>query len=294
MDTAFGSGPNPPSRWNAVRNFTIGAPGQRPGGLVHRLAEEVRFGLVLYKANAPDSPQQVQGTCPLLKTVLPTPLNNYAAMAADYADENTGDETPTGDTILQVAANLRQTPPDNNDPILFILARDGEPDGCANANPANATEQAAANTFTESAARTVFTKRNIRTYVVSVGSQTSAVHLQRLANAGLGRAANANPAAPYRTANDPTQLTTAIRDQIIANRIGCEFTLNGQIQDMAKACEGRVELNRSPLTCQDANEDWRATSPNTILLLGQACATIRADGNKRVNASFPCNVASLI
>ena len=284
MTESFGN----TTRWEAVRNFLIGPSNARPGGLIYQLQNEVRFGLALYAARASgtSAPPQCVNNTPRVQAVLPTALGNYDAIRSSYQNEVPQTGTPTGESIARVRTLLQQNPPTNSDPIIFILATDGDPDTCANGSTTQAARDLSVAEVQNSLAQ------GIRTYVVSVGAGTvSTTHLQALANAGVPPTPGVTN-APYWVATDPASLTTTIRDQIIAQQISCTLTLNGQIQDLEKACMGTVLLNGTPLTCNDTNNGWRANDARTIELLGEACTQVRSGSGANVSATFPCGVAS--
>src|SRR5690606_3309984 len=122
----------------------------------------------------PAPPQE----CPRLRS--PTPWFAPAAdLAALYASQAPLGHTPTGEAIEAVLERLGQQPSENS--RVMILTTDGEPDTCADGFVDNGQEPALA------AIRAAFS-RGIRVYVVSVGEEIQAGHLQDLANAGIGKA----------------------------------------------------------------------------------------------------------
>lgn len=90
--------------------------------------------------------------CPRLELTAPA-FDNLAPIEAAYLprswtsdavepvdpDGFVGDDTPTGDAITGVIKWLEDTkelPSPTGDPVVFLLATDGEPDRCEDADPA--------------------------------------------------------------------------------------------------------------------------------------------------------------
>jgi hypothetical protein len=271
MTAGFGGS----NRWDALRESLLA----EPDGLVSGLQSQVRFGLALFSANAPDD-ETVVGMCPLIEWVPPA-LDNRAAIASVYGPARPLDETPTGDSLDAILARLTMTPDPSTDPTIFILATDGEPDTCAEPNPQNGQEEALA------AAERAY-RAGIRTFVISVGEGTvSARHLQDMANTGVGRRSG-EPDAPYWVAGDDAGLRDALR-AIVGGELSCVVELNGRIQDLDAACSGTVRLNGRALVCDDPN-GWRVIDANHIELVGSACETLQSGPGVRLEASFPCDV----
>lgn len=253
------------SRWNATYD-TLMDP---TDGVVIELEDRVRFGLSLYTSNNGNAGP----VCPVMTTVPPA-LGNHAAIDAVYSMEGPQGDTPTGDSIDVVAAELVAfTEPG---PKGIVLATDGEPDTCEEPNPQNGQLEAV------TAAQNAYTD-DIRTYVISVGADVSDAHLQEMANAGVGK----NPGdmtdpAPFYKALNPQELVDAFQ-QIIADFITCEFTLNGEI--VGDPCDGTVRVDGQIVEC---GTDWDATSSSTIELLGGTCDLIKDGEDHTIEVTFPC------
>ncbi|MFK7991849.1 MAG: VWA domain-containing protein [Sandaracinaceae bacterium] len=261
------------NRWDALRDSLM----DRPDGLVASLADQVRFGLALYTAEAPGE-DPVPGECPLISWVPPA-IDNYAALAAVYGPAMPNDETPTGASIDDVLRRLTMTPDPSTDPTIFILATDGEPDTCEQPNPQNGQDDALAAAERANMA-------GIRTFIISVGEDISTEHLQDMANAGIGR--TSGPDAEFWVAGDDDGLRTALTD-IIGGELSCEVTLEGAIQNLDDACSGTVRLNGMDLPCDDPN-GWRALDATRIELQGDACETLQSGPGVTLTASFPCDL----
>jgi hypothetical protein len=273
------------SRWNALRTFLL----QSPGGLVADLQAQVRFGLALYSATADPASGDMLPTpgteCPMLTTV-PVALDNFMAIQQVYAAAEPIDETPTGEAIEGVidAFGLRAgvlPSPDapNPEPVIFIVATDGEPDHCGKLNPQEGQPQAVA------AAETAF-GLGIRTFMISVGEDVSDAHMQDMANAGLGRVAG-DPDAEFWVAGSDASLRQALLD-IVGGQLSCEVALRAHVTE-ADACKATVKLNGMDLDCNDP-DGFRLLDETTLELQGSACQLLKSSSGARVEVSFPCDV----
>lgn len=262
MDQDFGN----TNRWAAVRAALTG-----PQGVVTALQDRVFFGGTTY------SHRIGQGQCP---TVVSTPtraLNNRAPIDQLLA-ANLLVDTPTGESINRVVADFAAMPPAASSTPIILLATDGLPDTCANPN-----ESPQAQTVSVQAAQAAFTA-GIRTYVLSVGNQVGAPHLQQMANAGAGLDP-ATGTARFYTANNPSELSAAL-SQIITGVLSCEFDLSGNV-DLSRADEGIVTLNGVPLT---HGVDWEMVDANTIRILGASCDALRNGTGGTLQATFACGI----
>lgn len=274
MVEGFGDG----DRWNSLRDSLM----SEPDGLVASLQSLVRFGLALYSAEQPDDDEPVPGMCPLI-TWVPPAIDNHAAIDDVYGDARVIDETPTGESLDAVIDLVTNVPDPTDDPTIFILATDGEPDTCAQPNPQEGQPESLA------AARRAY-DLGIRTYIISVGRGTvSAEHMQDMANAGLGRG-EGDPDAEYWVAGDDAGLRDALLS-IIGGELSCVIELNGRIQDVEEACGpgSNVVLGGTPLTCGDPN-GWRVIDETHIELMGDACEQLQSGPDVRLEASFACDV----
>jgi len=264
MTASFGNG----DRWSVLYD-TLMDP---TNGVVKKLEKDVRFGLALYTSNDGNA----GGVCPMLAKV-PLALNNHAAIDAVYAPQSPEGETPTGESITAVAADLLafQEP----GPKIIVLATDGEPDTCAVPNPQNGQPESIA------AAQAAFQK-DVRTFVISVGAEVSLDHLQDVANAGAGLPIGGADDAPYYQALNQQALLDAF-DKIINGVRSCVLKLNG-IVDETSANEGNVYLDGQSLPYNDPN-GWRLNGPDEIELLGTACDTIK-QGDHSISVQFPCGI----
>jgi hypothetical protein len=252
-------------RWNAMKDALIGG-----SGVVTTTQSSVIFGASLYTGT--------DATCPQLTSV-PRALDNQPAIANLLNSNNPASETPTGESIDVVVDDFIANPPPADSTPIIILATDGEPDTCAVPNPQNGQPEAIA-------AATRSFNAGIRLYILSVGSDVGAPHLQDMANAGIGN----DPAvtgvnADYYVADNPAELAAAL-EQLVGGVISCELNLDGAI-DPAAAESGIVVLNGMTLVF---GTDWEIVDADTIRLIGAACDTLLGSSNPEVSATFPCGV----
>jgi hypothetical protein len=264
------------SRWDVLRDFLL----EQPNGLISDLQSQVSFGLALYSATSGGTNAEPIGECPMITNVAPA-LDNYDAIAAVYGPADVIEDTPTGDSIDAVINSLELNAPDrNNDPVVLVLATDGEPDRCEELDPQNGQQEAIA------AVERAFSM-GVRTFIISVGEGTvSDEHQQDMANAGLGHQAG-DPNAEFWEAGDDASLRAALTE-IVGAQLGCDVRLNGSVQD-GDPCDGAVVLNDLPLGCNDDN-GWRLLDPGTIRLLGDACDEVKSGVEVTLEVSFPCTV----
>lgn len=252
-------------RWSAVYE-TLMDPDD---GVVAQLQSQVRFGVTLYTSeDGNEGPE-----CPMLTSV-EAALDNREAIDIAYGPANPNDETPTGESLQAVATSLSAL--DFEGPKAIVLATDGEPDTCETPNPQEGQPEALA------AAEFAFGE-GISTFIISVGDDVGAEHLQEMANVGVGKAPDDPMPAPYYEALDAGQLVDAF-NEIIGTFISCELTIDGEV-DLDQACEGTVTLDGEELEC---GVDWEVPEETTLVLLGQACDTLKDGASHTVDASWPC------
>jgi hypothetical protein len=271
MTASFGGS----NRWDALKQSLIG----RPDGLIFALQNTVEFGLAMYSARSGGDGGPPIGECPMITDVPPAPMN-YAAIDAVYRPADVIEDTPTGDAIDAVLDRILGVPDPDDDPTIFIVATDGEPDRCEELDPQNGQAEAIA------AVERAFGE-GIRTYMISVGEGVvSAAHMTDMANAGVGNGPG-DPDAPYWVAGDDRGLRDAL-STIVGGVLSCDLTLEGTLT-IEDACLGTVRLNGRDLPCDDPN-GWRAIDETHIQLQGDACDELTADGGSTLTAEFPCDV----
>jgi hypothetical protein len=257
-------------RWDAIYE-TLMDPGD---GVVANLQSTVRFGLTLY--SSVDGFEG--GECPILTSVDPA-LDNLDGIDAVFGDAEPLDETPTGESLSATAQALAAFQADG--PKGIVLATDGEPDTCDVPNPQEGQQvslDAAAEAW----------GLGITTFVISVGDEVGADHLQQMANVGLGRDPDDPNAAPYYQALDAQQLVDAF-EEIIGSFVSCDLLVDG-IVDLEQACDGSVFLDGMQLEC---GTDYELPDASTLRLLGEACATLQDGGQHNVDASWPCGAVDI-
>jgi hypothetical protein len=248
-----------PTRYKAIQSGINTVVGQ--------LQAQVYFGASLFTADAP---------CPMLYSTPTRAKNNAAAVATLIASQNPGGNTPTAPSIDKVVADFMANPPPTGSPPVIVLATDGEPNSC------NSGTVDDADSIT--AAKAAYAK-GIRLFILGLAGLNTQF-LQDMANAGTG-VATGQPNAPYYTANNTAQLTTAFQ-QIIGGVLSCDLAISGGggTVDPNTAMAGTVTLDGTVLTY---GTDWNVDMSGTVIhLIGNACAKLKADTNPNVDASFPC------
>jgi hypothetical protein len=132
----------------------------------------------------------------------------------------------------------------------------------------------------------------IQTYVISVGLDTDKVHLDRVANIGLGNApdlAVVDGGTESFRAADASSLGDAF-DTIIRGARTCTFAIDGVVQ-AGKAAEGTVKLNDTELAY---GTDWTLVDGSTLELLDTApgtgaCTTYLETDDVTLSAEFTCD-----
>ncbi|MBC8072511.1 MAG: VWA domain-containing protein [Deltaproteobacteria bacterium] len=256
-------------RWDALYGTLMGAD-----GTVASLQSDVRFGLALYSSVDGNE----GGECPILTEVAPA-LDNFAAIDAVFDPADPMDETPTGESLALVADDLAVF--DEPGPKAIVLATDGEPDTCATPNPQDGQPEVLA------AVQAAF-DAEISTFVVSVGDEVGAGHLQDVANLGVGKEIDDPMPAPFYIALDAAELVDAFRE-IIGSFVSCELTIDG-IVDLDAQCEGTVRLDGVEIPC---GTDWEMQDASTIILLGGACETWKNGESHEIDANWPCGVVNI-
>jgi len=257
-------------RWDAIYE-TLMDPAE---GVVADLQSQVRFGLTLY--SSVDGFEG--GECPMLTTVDPA-LDNHGPIDAVFGPAEPLDETPTGESLAAVAQQLAAFQADG--PKGIVLATDGEPDTCAVPNPQEGQQvslDAAAQAF----------DLGITTFIISVGDEVGANHLQQMANVGVGKAPDDPMPAPYYQALDAQQLVDAF-EEIIGSFVSCDLLIDG-IVDLEQACDGAVFLDGMELEC---GTDYELPDASTLRLLGEACATLQDGSQHTVDATWPCGAVDI-
>jgi len=288
MNFRFGSG----TRWSVLRDTLIG-----PTGVVTTLESAVKFGMAIYSSN-----QQ----CPAMSAIAPS-VTNLRAMTAAYPAVEPGVGTPTGEALQKVIDELPDFSVIGPDMMvetipIVILATDGEPNGCSGAAAAalcdwvadlanciaNAIGGGPVNYDTTLAAVRKARDKKIPVWIVSLADGLNAIpDLQKTANIGAGLAEDASPGATIYSPQSAAELTKTL-SALIGEATSCDVELAGTL-DVNRACEGTVEMNGSPLACNDPN-GWKPIDMNHIAVQGTACERFKSDLTAWLDARFPCDV----
>ena len=278
MDAGF-PGNGDPMRWDVVKDALINPD----SGLVKQLEGDIRFGLSLYSSHGGGS---VPDECPILINVAPA-MENYDAIFTPFDAAGLEKDTPTTESIEAAVATLLEN--DEPGPKVIVLATDGDPDTCENADDhSRATQQKA-----ENAVQTAFEMHHITTFIISVGGDTTPAHMQAMANAGQGVSAD-DPDATWWEATDAAGLADAF-DSIINGVRSCVMDLEGKMvagkEELCKVSYA-TESETTPLSMSDEN-GWRVNSESQIELLGDACEAIKS-GNVTAKVECPCDAVVLV
>ncbi len=265
------------TRWDAVGSVLLGDPlDSEDRGVVGDLEEKVAFGANFYTTGT------YNGQCALALDSVALAANNYTAIRQRYNKLAPTGGTPTADAVAAVVTAAKRADLTGGKKIL-VLATDGAPGACQS-RPDSATFEV------EKEVTRAF-QADIETFAISISTGTNAAHMQRVANLGTGLEADAEPPAPYYTAESEEDLKAAFSTIIEGVPRSCEFALNGTV-DEENAFEGTVTLAGEELEYQ--NEDgWQLASPSSVELLGTACEQIQA-GEEDLDITFPCSVFELI
>lgn len=269
MDVDFGGD----TRVDAVREALLDN-----GGVVDQLQSQVRFGATLYTSDDFNPP------CPNLTAVAPA-IDNLEAIDDAIRDrldvDRLGEDTPTGESLEAVAEAF--PPAQANDRRIIVLATDGEPDTCTDPDPEGGAAQQRARQRSEDASKRVFQEFGIEVYVLSVGQDAAATHLQRVANAGVGKEFDDPDQADLYVANNKDELINAF-NEIIGGARDCSFSINGTVTN---AEGGTVTLDGTQLVY---GTDWEViNNGKTLRLIGDACESYLNSDTSDVGATFTCD-----
>lgn len=271
-----GTPPAPPSRWMAIRNALV----DPTNGVVPQLQGLVNFGLALFGT---------MPSCPLPFGIIDPALNNAQAITTQLpVGIAPGTFTPTGPALDMVVDKLpdpRAVAPDEPPvpPQIIVLATDGDPNACEGGFGIPVTDYAPS-----IAAAMKAQAKGIKMYVVSVGMDAAATHLQEMANIGAGMPGNASPGAQVYYPTDPAALANTLAT-LIGAELSCDLALDGKGIKMGLECMGTVTLDGQPLECNGAN-GWKLTDETHIQLQGTACETYKNAADAHLIADFPCEI----
>lgn len=255
---------NPNSRWSALHDVLLGN-----NGVVRQLQGVVEFGVTIFGTTP---------KCPIAVDPIDPAVNNFDAINNAFpANAPPGMFTPTGPALDFVYENMidRTSGPDQMEgPQIVLLATDGEPNSCDNAQTNYRPSVEAVRKGADYGAQT---------YVVSLADANGQFHdhLQELANIG-----NGGQGKLY-TPGSPAELRADL-ELLIGGAVGCDIALNGTVRD-GEECKGVVKLNDQMLEC-NGNDGWVLTDRRHIRLQGSACDKLKATPNAVLSANFPCGI----
>jgi hypothetical protein len=267
--------PTDKTRWAAIRRALV----DPTDGVVPRLAGMVKFGLAIF-ASGPTNDAGVGTMCPFPLGIIDPAQDNAAAIVSAFPASAPGLYTPTGDALSQIAERLAGVAR-----ASVILATDGDPNSCGAAGDPFTTITTNYQPSLDAAEK--LKAQQQRMYVISVGDDASAAHLQQMANLGAGLARDANPGAPFYLPDDPAALTSTFA-MLLEQQLSCELVLSGSVK-AGNECMGLVTLNGTALECTGA-DGWKLNDPTHIELSGTACQQFKAASSASVRATFPCSV----
>jgi hypothetical protein len=263
--------PARPTRWASVREALVG-----PEGVVPSLQGLVRFGLAVFGT---------QPTCPIPNGVIAPELNNAGPITPAVPATPPGFTTPTGPALDMVVDML----PDPTlvldgtpiGPQIILLATDGDPNSCEGGflgipptdyvPSINAALKAQA--------------KHLKMYVVSVGQDAAAAHLQEMANIGANVDRMTGGATVYYP--DNTAALKETLETLIGAELSCDLALDGQGVKLGQECTGTVMFEGQPLECNGDN-GFELKDPKTLTIKGTTCETYKSSIDSTVSAVFPC------
>lgn len=272
------------TRWECLREALIGER-----GLIAQLEGAVSFGLTLYGgqiAKVEDGmvTDVINAMCPRVLHV-PAALENLAAIALPYGKANPGGGTPTAEALAPIIDALPDVALALDRDIgaqIILLVTDGDPNAC--------TDPVMTSYGPTEAQALRAQQKHIKLFALTVADDQNTAHLQRMANLGAGLTADAVPGAPYFEPTNAEDLSQTLLD-IVADAVGCEVKLEGQVSIAAPGdeCRGEVTLDGEPIGCNES-DGWRLLDPSTLQLQGEACRRFKLDASVLLSANFPCDL----
>lgn len=261
------------TRWLALGNVLFGDPAvPMDRGVVGDFDGSMAFGAVFYTSGSATT------GCVLDLSSVALANNNYKHIRERYNKLSPSGGTPTPESIAATVAVAAESDLTGG-PKLLVLATDGAPGTCKPGSIAATME-------VENQVSLAFQKQ-IKTFAIAIATGTDILHMQRVANLGVGLPADAATPAPLYTANNQSDLKNAFSTILTALPRSCAFTLNGTV-DQANADQGTVVLDGQALVYNDAN-GWRLKQSDQVELVGSACTQIQA-GEADLKINFPCAV----
>ena len=241
--------------------------------IVKTYQSSVRFGIAFFTAHP--------GACPLLSEV-PAATDNYAALNALYRSLSPQGDSPTGEAMRQIVSELMAKP--TAAPRSIVLVTDGNPDTRAQPQPDNGLPEAIAAVQSAHAA-------GIDVYVLGISDDVAAQNLQKLANAGKGKAlelvwgVDADAAQPYQANSSVGGLGAQLGD--VLNRLPlCQVSLQRDVAN-SEASAGHVTLDGQALAYSPYN-GFDLEDSRHLEVVGKACDTLKAHG-KLLSVRIGCD-----
>ncbi len=267
------------TRWDVLRQAIV----DPSDGLLTWLEAGANVGLMLYTSLDGDLRG---GECPLMEQV-EVRAGNAATIRELYAGAEplSGGDTPTADAIDVAVASLASL---RAGPARYVLLlTDGVPDTCAEPDPQNGFDAAV-----EAAERA--RARGIEVVTIGVSPDIARNGLQRMANAGAGKAldlvfgADPDAAEPLYASTEPRALAAQLKGAIGDVR-SCTIEL-GTAVDRARRRDARLVLDGRALAYGD-EDGWRFVDDDTLAIDGQACLRILGNGQE-LEVEVPCDDAA--
>jgi hypothetical protein len=277
------------TRWSVVHKTLMGTKSAPETGLVWALEDQVNFGMVLFTAVRPAPGEASEpGTCPLLSTVEPA-LNQGRAISEIFLADNLDymGASPVPEAIDAAVGILNAM--ENPSKKVIVLATDGLPQTCDTLATAGDSVGEAATI--ESVQKAY--DNGIVTFVVGVGDEITAEHLQKVANTGAGLPPEGSENAVYYQSETENTLVDAMSGIITEESRSCIYELNGKGVIEGQEGRGSILLDGTPLEMGNTENGWRLKSQSEFELLGKACDDIQF-GEHHLEADFPCETIVLI
>jgi hypothetical protein len=303
-------------------------------GVVAGLQADIRFGFASYKGHLGTS--ETDPACATMTTVPPA-LMNRDAIDAVYQDVGSSYdpndpnkwETPTGYAIHYATGILSDFKADPPGKKYILLVTDGNPNTCQVIDPQCGQDLSIKATQDAFAA-------GVGLFVLGLGdivaqpdngcpaaARCGLLHLQDLANAGVGAGVHPTPGCddwhasgctfthescnqgqqllatytpdapdvgtPFAvdtSGGDATMKLVAALHQVLDNAISCTVDMDAIVT--GNPALGIVSLEGSPLTFGDPNGWKLEDDQHSVTLVGTACDSYKA-GAKKLDITFPCD-----
>ena len=328
VDTSSSMWKTEPPAWPLL----YGALMDAGSGVVAKLDADIRFGFASYKGHQATS--ETDPACATM-TVVPPALDNHDAIDAAYKalgdsyDSNAKWETPTGYAINYATKLLNDFTADPPGKKYILLVTDGNPNTCPIIDPQCGQD------LSIKATQDAFTA-GVGLFVLGLGdivaqpdngcpaaARCGLLHLQDLANAGVGAGVHPTPGCddwhdsgctfthescnqnqellatytpdapdvgtPFAvdtSTGDATAKLVAALDELLQNAISCTVDMDAIVT--GDPALGVVSLEGNPLT-YSAPDGWKLEEDaHSVTLQGAACETYKA-GGKKLDITFPCD-----